>query len=296
MPLRDTTKGGLMVFAAAAGFGTLAIFGKLAVQTGPSIATLLLFRFVVGTIILWFGFGYLGQLRRLSGRRLGIALALGSLYGIMTGLFFWGLEYLSASLAALILYSYPAYVFLLSTVVLNERLTQAKLLALVLVGIGVRITVGSNLGDVNAMGLGLVLASSVGYAVYTTGSRAAISSVEVGPFVTTALVATTVTMVPFGLLFGDLSVPRGPEQWRLVGGIGIIGTAVPLILFVRGLEQIEASHASIIGTAEPVVTVLLAIGLLGEPVTTSLVAGGTCILTGALLMQRGSQHSGVMMR
>lgn len=284
-----------MVFAAAAGFGTLAIFGKLAARADLSVSTLLLFRFGLGAVLLWAVFGYTGRLRRLSGRRNWMALSLGGVYGAMTGLFFWGLEYLSASLAAVILYSYPVYVFVLSTVVLDERVTRSRLLALFAVGVGIRLTVGPNPGGVSAFGIGLVLVSSVGYAVYTTGSRAALASVQPESFVATALVATTASMIPFGLFFGGLSIPSGTEQWSLIVGIGIVGTAIPILLFVRGLERIEASHASIIGTSEPVVTVLLGVGLLGEPITIALAAGGTLVLGGALLVQRDSRSSGVMM-
>jgi len=145
------------------------------------------------------------------------------------------------------------------------------------------------------VGIGLVLVSSVGYAVYTTASRAALASVQPEPFVATALVATTVSMIPFGLFSGGLSSPHGVQQWSLILGIGIVGTALPILLFVRGLELIEASHASIIGTVEPLVTVLLGIGLLGEPITKGLVAGGTLILGGAILVQYDSRSSGVMM-
>lgn len=293
--MNENPKGALMILAAAAGFGTLAIFGKMAGAAGLDTSTLLLFRFVLGGSILWFVFGALGRLRPLRGRSLWMALSLGGLYGIMTGMFFWGLEFLSASLAAIILYSYPVYVFMLSTAFLDERLTRAKLLALISVGIGIRLTVGPNPGDVDALGVVLVLVSSIGYAVYTTGSRAALRSVDSASFVAVALVATTLSMIPFGLLFGGLSIPSGIEQWTLIAGIGIVGTAIPILLFVSGLERIEAGHASIIGTSEPVVTVLLGIGLLGEPMTAGLVAGGTLILGGAVIVQRNSRNSGVIM-
>ena len=47
-----TVLGSLLVVSAAAGFGTLAVFGKLATATGLGTATLLLFRFLVATAAL----------------------------------------------------------------------------------------------------------------------------------------------------------------------------------------------------------------------------------------------------
>ncbi|WP_158589376.1 EamA family transporter [Halococcus sp. IIIV-5B] len=77
-------------------------------------------------------------------------------------------------------------------------------------------------------------------------------------------------------------------------GVGLLGTAVPIVLFVRGLDRIEASHASVIGTAEPLVTVVLGVVLLGETATPVLVVGGGLVLCGVLLIQRTSRPTGMV--
>lgn len=290
-PSKQSLVGGLLVFAAAAGFGTLAIFGKLAYAAGLSTSTLLLFRFIVATLLVWAAFGVLGRATTLSGRKLWIALAVGMLYAIMTGLFFWGLEYVPASLAAIVFYTYPAHVFAISTVVLDERLTRLKGLSLTVALVGVILIVGANPTGANPVGIGLVLMAAIGYATYTTASRATLTTLDSAKLIANAMVATMVSMVPFGVLFGHLSVPKGTEQWLIVFGIGLVGTAVPIVLFIQGLDRIEASHASIIGTSEPLVTVLLGVVLLGDQFTTFLIIGGAFVLGGMFLIQMDGQLS-----
>ncbi|PSP94323.1 EamA family transporter, partial [Halobacteriales archaeon QS_4_62_28] len=85
--------------------------------------------------------------------------------------------------------------------------------------------------------------------------------------------------------------PVGIEQWLIVFGIGLIGTAAPIVLFFRGLDRIEASHASIIGTSEPMATVLLGVALLGETITPIIIAGGALVLSGVVLIQRESRRA-----
>ena len=294
LPADETTIGGLLVFAAEAGFGTLAIFGKLAAAAGLSTSTLLLFRFVVATITVWAVFGFRRRAQLLSGRALWIALAIGTMYGVMNGLFFEGLASLSAGLTAIVFYTYPVHVFVLTTVALDERVTRLKMLALGVAVAGVGLIVGANPTGADLFGIVLVLLAAVAYAIYTTGIRTTLSSVDAGTLTATALLATTLSILPYGVLTGGLSVPVGIEQWLIVFGIGLIGTAAPIVLFFRGLDRIEASHASIIGTSEPMVTVLLGVALLDETITPIVILGGGFVLCGVLLIQRESRSTGTV--
>lgn len=292
--MEERTVGALSVFAAAAGFGTLAIFGKLAASVGLPTSTLLLYRFVVATTLIWAAYAVRGRFRPLSGRSLGVALAIGLVYGGMTVLFFEGLGFLSAGLAAIVFYTYPVHVLVLSTVLLDERLSRGRVLALALAVLGVGVIVGASPEGANPIGVALVLLAAFGYAAYTTASRAALESVDAGRFTATAMVGATLSMLPYAAVTGGLGTPRTVEAWAVVAGIGLIGTALPIYLFIGGLERIEASHAAVIGTSEPLVTVVLGALILGEAVTFAIVTGGGLVLVGVLLVQRDSRPTGMV--
>lgn len=283
--MKRESVGVLMVFVASAGFGTLAIFGKYAEVAGLNTTTLLTYRFALGTVFLWAGLALWGRARRLRGRRLRIALGLGILYAMFSMLFFWGLLFVPAGVAAIAFYTYPVLVYLLSMTLLDERLTRRRLVALIIAITGVILITGGNTADVNLLGVALVILAAAGFAFYIVGSRAALASIEADLLAGTALIATTISFLLFGAISGRLSIPGGTDQWLIIVGIAAVGTAVPLFLYVSGLDRIEASRAAIISTSEPVVTVALGIALLDELLTLPLVAGGGLVLVGVGLIQ-----------
>lgn len=274
-----------MVLVASAGFGTLAIFGKFAEEAGLNTTTLLTYRFLLGTALLWVALAAWGRARLLPGRKLRIALGLGVLYAAFSALFFWGLLFVPAGVAGITFYTFPVFVYALSVTVLDERLSPRKLGALVLALAGVFLIVGGDGSGIDLFGVGLVLLAAFGYACYITGSRAALASIEATVFAGTALIGTALSFLGFGLVSGRLVVPAGSDQWLLIFGIAVVGTALPLLLYAGGLDRVEASRASIISTSEPVVTVLLGIVLLGELLTPVVVAGGALVLAGVVLIQ-----------
>jgi drug/metabolite transporter (DMT)-like permease len=100
-----------LVLTSAVGFGTLGVFGELAAAAGLSIPTVLSFRFLLATLVVWLVLAARGELRRLRGRSLAVGLALGALgYAAMSGLYFWGLDFMTAGLVGIVLYTYPVFV------------------------------------------------------------------------------------------------------------------------------------------------------------------------------------------
>lgn len=283
-----------MIFTAAAGFGTLAIFGKLATSIGLNTDTLLLFRFVFATLLLWAALMVTGRAKLLTGRKLLLALGIGVVYAAMTWLFFEGLKTLDAGIAAIVFYTYPVHVFVISFSMLDERITRLKLLALSLALVGVVLIIGVTPTGADVVGIGLVLLAAVGYATYTTGSRVALATVNSAQLTATAMVATTISMLPIGLFTGHLRIPVGVNEWGVVAGIAVIGTAIPIWLFIGGLNRVEASHASIIGTSEPLMTVVLGVILLGESLTFMTAVGGILVLLGVLIIQKDGRSSAMV--
>jgi drug/metabolite transporter (DMT)-like permease len=278
---RQTT-GLVFTVLAAALFGTLGIFGKGAATTELSVTTLLAGRFVAATAVLWGVLSFRSGSSRLPGRVAGLELGLGLTYGIMSIAYFESLAWLSAGVAAVLLFTYPVQVTVASAVALDEPMTVPKGVALLAATSGVVLVV---LGDdvvVGGTGVVLVGVASVCYTLYTMGTRAVIG--DVAPLVHVAYVflGVTATVLVYGLTAGSLTVPNTPESWLVIAGITVVGTLVPLVLFTEGLARIEASRASILSTSEPLTTVLLGIVLLDETLTVSVGLGALLILAGVV--------------
>lgn len=282
-----------MVLGAAAGFGTIGIFGELAAAIDLRLATLLPVRFALATAVLLGAARVRGWSLPGSRRDWLATLALGVVYTGLTLFYFVSLRFLTAGLASIVLYTYPALVVVLSAVVLRERVTARKLLALCLATAGVALVVGTDTAGADPLGVALALGAALCYAVYTTASRTLVSTLQPRALMVGVLVGTTGSMVVYAVLADRLALPTGLGEWGVVLGLTLFGTLVPLLLFYEGVSRLEAGRVGVVSTVEPVVTVGLGALLLGEPVTPFVVAGGALVLGGVLLVRHGSDESGV---
>jgi DME family drug/metabolite transporter len=136
---RKQLVGILEISIGSLGFGFLGIFGKLAFQSGLSVGALLTYRFIIAAIVLWLGlFIFRRQKIYLSGSQILISAGLGVLgYAVFATLYFTAIQGMSVGLAALLLYTYPFWVSLLSHIFLKEKLNSTQWLLLLGAFVGV---------------------------------------------------------------------------------------------------------------------------------------------------------------
>lgn len=278
--MRDQTIGLLFTASAAVLFGTLGIFGRSAVGLDVSVTTLLTSRCVLATAVFWCVLVLQDRVTGLPRRIVGLELGLGAVYGIMSIAYFESLAWLPAGVAALLLFTYPVQVTVASSLLLDEPITSAKVVALLAASSGVVLVVVGDAVVVAGAGILLVAIASVCYTVYTMGTRAMLEDVDPLVHVAHVFLGVTITILAYGGVTGELAVPGSPASWLLIGGVTVVGTVVPLALFTAGLARIEASRASIISTSEPLTTVLLGVTLLGEVLTISVGVGALLIIAG----------------
>jgi drug/metabolite transporter (DMT)-like permease len=277
-------QGALFVVGSSITFGAMAIFANYAYKAGVDAISLLFLRFGVAGIIM-LGIVLLRGIKFPKGNiLLGYILMGGVGYVAQSFSFFTALTLASASLVALLLYSFPAMVALLETFLFKQKLSPLKLTALVLSLGGVALTIGFDLQG-KPLGIVLALAAAVIYSGYIlTGNRLA-GKVSV-------LASSTVIMLSAGVVFGGLTLAQGfhppvtMQGWLAVLGIVFISTIFAMLSFFAGLEKIGATNAAMLSTFEPVTTVLLAALFLGETISIFTVLGGSMILGAALLLTR----------
>ena len=79
--------------------------------------------------------------------------------------------------------------------------------------------------------------------------------------------------------------------WGGILGIGLISCVFPNILYMRGLQQLEAGHAAILATIEPVVAAIVSYLFLGEAFTWQKVLGIVLILSAVPILNRNAGKS-----
>ena len=276
--------GAALVLLSAAGFGAMAIFGKLAFEAGISTTTLLLVRFALGTAIFAGILAWRGE--RIPRAGLAVGLGLGAVgYATQAGLYFGALRELDASLLALVLYTYPAWVTLAAFALGRERLDARRLLALLLSSTGLVIVLaGAAAGSFDALGTALGLAAALAYTAYILVADA--TGVARAPFALSTLVCAgaTVTFAVVGAITGELDFGFEPEGWLWLACIATVSTALPIAAFFAGLARVGPSSAAILSTFEPVVTVTLAYLAFDETLSLLQLGGAALVLAAAVLL------------
>ena len=223
---------------------------------------------------------------RLSPRSAGLGLLLGVAYAVEAAAYFAALRRIDAALAALLLYLYPAMVAVTAALAGVDRLTPRRLGALGLTTSGAILALaGSGTGAVDALGVGLAVLSAVLYSAYVLLSDRAVSHVP--PLTVTALVATGagVCFTGAGLATGVLELGLSPTGWALVAALASFSTVLPIAAFLAGMRLVGPSTAAILSTAELVITIGLALVLLGETLAPVQLGGAALVLAGVIALQ-----------
>jgi drug/metabolite transporter (DMT)-like permease len=284
--MQSATRGVILAAISAVGFGTLAIFGRLAELVGLSLPALLAFRFALATPLVWIPLLAQDRIELLRGRDLAVAVLLGAGgYAAMSFLFLTGVNLTGAGLGAIVLYIYPALVVALAALFLNEPVTKYTVGAVLIALLGVSLVVTGQPIRVDLRGIAIVLGAAVVYAGYITLSGTVLDRVSATVLTAHVIPAASLTFLVHGAITGSMQVPATTAQWGVVLGIAVLATAVPILTFFAAVSAIGASRTSIVSTVEPVVTVVLGAVILEETLSPTAVLGGIAVLTGVVLVQ-----------
>lgn len=283
----------LLALLAAFGFSLKAIFIKLAYPYGVDAITLLALRMGFALpVFLWVGLAEHKAGAALSRQDWGKLLALGCLgyYGASI-LDFWGLEYISAGLERLILFTYPTLTILIGVLFQGKAFTRREGIAIALcyTGIGFAFMHDLNLGDTRSVLIGgaLVFASSVSYAFYLSGSGPMIARLGAMRFAALAMLfSSAVTLIHF-LGVQPLTAfiqPLPVYGWALA--MALFATVIPVFALSAAIRRIGAGPASLFGMVGPILTIGFGWWLLGEPISIEQTIGAIFVVLGILIVSR----------
>ncbi|WP_226478266.1 DMT family transporter [Pseudomonas sp. MWU16-30323] len=210
--------------------------------------------------------------------------------------FFYGLHYINASRASLIVALNPAVIGLASWLLFKERLGCFKLvgIALCLGGAGL-VIVSRNpqllQGAADAwVGDLLIFGCVVGWGVYSLFSRGL--NQRLGPLqtVTWSILLGTLMLTLTTLVTGRLTVTALgridlPQLMSLLY-LGVLGSALAYIGYYDGLRRIGATRAGVFIALNPLTAVICGALLLGEQLTLPMLLGGAVILLGIYLCNK----------
>src|SRR5437667_41898 len=275
-----------MALTSAAAFGTLAILAKLAYSVGMSVAQLLCYRFALATagmcaLCLVTGNNPIAIPRG----RLLVLVALGAAcYGGQSLLFFTALVYLPASLVELVLYVYPAFVVVGGWIILKRPVKPQVVITLLatLIGVGL-LTGGGHLGFGPA--ILIALATPLAYTAYLFLAERAMTGQPPLSASTMVIAGAAFFWFVVATVRGDLAPPAGGRAWLILAVFAIVPSIIAIPFVLNALAAIGSARVSLISTFEPLVTVLLAVTLLGERLQPLQTIGAALILGAIVVLQ-----------
>ncbi|HEY6548934.1 MAG TPA: DMT family transporter [Vicinamibacteria bacterium] len=283
-PRDEQTRGFLLVLLSTLAYGAMPIFGKVAYAAGANAASLLAWRFTLATIL--FALLATRKSRGLAWRDHRALWGIGFVFVVNALCYFKALETIPASTAALLVYTYPVMVTLISGLLGLDHFTLRGLVAAAMAFSGCALTAGTVQGG--GPGVWLVLVSALLYSIYMIlGSRFAAHLPAEATASHTAQ-ASAVVCIPFALAQGEILLPPDPRAWAAVLAIATLSTVVALRALLSGMARIGAVRAAVLSSFEVVVTLSLAALFLGEALGPRSLAGAALIVGAVVLQNLGT--------
>ncbi|HDQ39965.1 MAG TPA: EamA/RhaT family transporter [Desulfonatronum sp.] len=292
--MNQTTLGYAYVLAAATQWGMIGPFARLAFDQGLTPLEVAFWRAAVGGVLFSLHALVIGQYR-VQCRDMPIFALFGLVcVGVFYGSYQKTVDLGGASMAAVLLYTAPAWVALLAWLFLKEQLGWMKLLALAMTLVGVfGVSLGPDglaalrQGAWNLKALGFGLLSGFTYALYYLFGKKFLGRY------------TAATLMVYALPIGALALfpwvdfqPKGLTAWAALGVLGLVTTYGAFLAYCAGLRRLEATRASVVATFEPVVAASVAFVWWDERMGALGLLGAALIIGAVLVMVRIGSGNG----
>lgn len=201
--------------------------------------------------------------------------------------YFNAIETSDLSSAAILLYTAPFFVLIMSAVFFKEKLTAVKICALAIAFTGCALVVGiiGSSGKITAEGLIYGVLSGLGYGLYSIFGRVALKKYHTLTVTAYTFIVASIGLLPFcGAAEAALLISENPHILLFAAMLGIISTLVPFLCYTKGLSMIDAGTASIIAYLEPLVATACGMILFKEEINVIKITGIALILISIIIL------------
>ncbi len=288
--------GPALILLAGCFWGSMGIFVRRLTDYGFSSIQIVAIRVTLAALI----FCILLLIRDPAGFRISvkdIPLFLGLGFGsilFFTVCYFTAITMMPLSTAAILLYTSPIWIMLMSVLFFREKLTGRKLLALALAFAGCVLVSGVSGEGMTLPGLLVGLGSGIGYGLYSILGTVALRryspyTVTTYTFAFAALGAWLICR-PAEMLAKFAAAPNLPGLVFFCVLTALVTAVIPFLAYTLGLRTVEASRAGILATVEPLVATLIGVAVFSEPLT--LLSGlGILLILAAVVLLNGKTES-----
>ena len=277
-------RGYVLGIISAISYGLLPIFILPIKHAHFSLDVTLFYRFLFSALMIGGYLLYSKESFLISKKELFIFTVLGICYAFSSEFLFLGYDYLTPGIASTVLFIYPVIVALIMFFFYKEKLTKLSIGSLLLAFAGVIVLcLKGNSLEINYLGLGIVMLSSIFYALYivivnksniqASGFKLSFYSMLLtsGFFMVKAILGNESFIIPSVNTFFNFLI------------FALLTTVISSLCLVYAIKDIGSTPAAILGALEPVVAVLISVLLFHEKFTFNLFLGIILILIGVIL-------------
>lgn len=286
--MSSSLRGAIYGIGAAAIWGGMYVVSDLVLQVIPPFA-LLTIRLLISILVLGAILSIIHRAHLPVKRDILPVLVVGFLgFGISVGAQFVGTDRSTAVNGALITSASPAFILIFAAIILHERLTLMRIVAVSLATLGVLVIINPANADFSSdtfFGDVMLAIAAITWGLYSVLVRKLGARVDTLTFSFLAPVGGLLLTIPAGAI--ELTQrPIGEINFAVIIGIlylGIISTAAAMWMWNRAFVLVEASTASLFFFAQPLVGAVLGVLILNQTFTSNLWIGGAMIAAGVLL-------------
>jgi drug/metabolite transporter (DMT)-like permease len=286
-----TVRGILYAVAAAFCFGIMPIITKFVYkETNVDPFFYLMLRYTMAAVIIW---AYVlcrpgRSWQKVDRSSMGITILTSASYIIVTASYFVALKFIDASLATLLVFTFPVFTPFIGALFFKQKLSWWATLAAIIGFFGCGLLIGNyQLKGISGelMGIGLGLAAGLMYAFYTLFGQKI--TIRVEPLIVTAYNLAFVAF--FFLLLRFQWLWQNPQPLLVYAAamvLAIVSTVLANTFYFEAIKRIGAVKAGIFGSIEPLFTTVLAVTFLNDQLVLLQWLGALFILGGMILLQR----------
>ncbi len=280
-----------LVCVATVCLATKGIFARLALDTGMTVAAVLLLRALCATPL----FYLVGRWRaaahsnEYTPRDIGLALACGFLFTLATGFDIYALSIMDVGVSRAILFTFPLFVQLLGIIHQRRSPERKEIATFVVAYCGLILMLGLFDGvemRLPLLGVFCVLCSAATYGAYLYYGRGVSLRLGANRFTVYSNLSTLLVfalLAPWLVVEADFQLPVSGLFW--IACLVIFATVIPFLMLFEGMREIEAAPATLISMASPVISLSLAAYLFDERVTNLQMLGFVLVLVGVSLLK-----------
>lgn len=292
--MNSKVKGTIAGVVAAVCYGTNPLGAKFLYADGINTNTVLTHRFGIAMVILGIFMLIKKMSFKITKREFGILASLGALFAVSSMTLYSSFLHMDAGIASTLLFVYPMMVALIMTICFKEKLTWVTVTSILLAFAGIFMLNGANgKGTLNAIGVILVMVSSLTYAIYIViinRTQIKMPSIKL-TFYVLLFCVSCIIILSFFKPETHLMLLTTPRQYGFALMLAIVPSIMALVLMAVSIRNIGSTPSAILGALEPLTAVMIGIFVFKEAFTLRLAGGIVLILSGVLLIILGKKSN-----